>query len=78
MNLNSPEARAKALQARKLKVASASELYRRDWADADNWDSLARNRGIRAVDDLRTAVATLGRKSAPRLHTEKKPKSARG
>ena len=29
-----------------------------------------------AIDDLRTAIATLGRKSAQRLHTEKKDKAA--
>jgi hypothetical protein len=40
-----PEARAKALEARKAAVAN--NPYRKDWLDAVYWDSLAQKRGIR-------------------------------
>ena len=40
-----PEARAKALEARKAAVANSP--YRREWLDSGLWDSLAQKRGIR-------------------------------
>ena len=41
-----PETRAKALVARKAKFAAGAH-YRRDWADSDTWDRLAKAKGIR-------------------------------
>ena len=41
-----PEARAKALAARKANIA-ASAHFKQDWLDANNWALLARKRGVR-------------------------------
>lgn len=41
-----PEMRAKALEARKAKLA-ASQHLRRDWADSDLWDSIAKSKGVK-------------------------------
>lgn len=46
MTIHTPEARAKALAARKAKVEAGAH-YRRDWLDSVLWDSLAQKRGIR-------------------------------
>jgi hypothetical protein len=46
MPILTPESRAKALEARKAKVAAGAHL-KRDWLDSDLWDSLARSRAIR-------------------------------
>lgn len=40
-----PEARAKAAEARK--AAIANNPYRKDWQDSPLWDSLAQKRGLR-------------------------------
>lgn len=40
-----PEMRRRAVEARRLKIAT--NPYRKDWMDSDIWDSLARNRRIR-------------------------------
>jgi len=40
------EARRRAVEARKAKIAAGANL-RRDWMDADYWDEAARARGIR-------------------------------
>ena len=44
--LATPEARAKALEARKAK-AEASAHFKRDWLDSGVWDELAKRKGIR-------------------------------
>jgi hypothetical protein len=46
MSIHTPEARAKALEARKAAVEAGAK-YRRDWMEADIWVSLAQKRGIR-------------------------------
>lgn len=40
-------ARDKAQAARAAKIAEGKAKYRTNWADSENWDRLARERGIR-------------------------------
>ena len=42
----SPDSRARAAQARRAAIEAGSR-FRRDFADADNWQKLAQERGIR-------------------------------
>lgn len=46
MTILTPEARAKALEARKAAIAAAAH-FKRDWLDSVLWDGLAKAKGIR-------------------------------
>lgn len=41
------ESRAKALEARRAKLAEAEAKYRRNWLDSGVWDELAKRKGVR-------------------------------
>lgn len=62
-----PEARARAVEARRAAIQAGAH-YRRDWADSELWDQLAKSHGLRlpqwhrppTARALKTAARNLG------------------
>jgi hypothetical protein len=46
MSALTPEARARATEARRTAIKVGAAKFRRDWVDSGKWDELAKNRGI--------------------------------